>query len=71
MMPQNRSLRFLLMELRRLLTITLILLLYQSKQAGGIGFRDLESFNMAVTAKQLWKIFDKPSSLIERMFKAR
>ncbi|KAL3826043.1 hypothetical protein ACJIZ3_022072 [Penstemon smallii] len=45
--------------------------LCQSKQYGGLGFRDLEAFNMALLAKQLWRLLINPHSMIARVFKAR
>ncbi|KAM1511682.1 hypothetical protein ACFX1Z_023335 [Malus domestica] len=43
----------------------------KSKTEGGLGFRDLYAFNMAVLAKQGWRVFHHPSSLVARIFKAR
>ena len=33
------------------------------KELGGIGIRSLENQNLALGAKLVWKLYDKPSSL--------
>jgi ribonuclease HI len=42
-----------------------------SKASGGMGFRDLRSFNLAMIAKQGWNIMMKPHSLVAQIYKAR
>ena len=42
-----------------------------SKVKGGMGFRDLQSFDLAMLAKQGWKIIQNPKSLVTRVPKAR
>ncbi|VVA21183.1 Hypothetical predicted protein, partial [Prunus dulcis] len=41
------------------------------KQEGGLGFRNLYAFNMALLAKQLWRLIQTPDSLVARILKAR
>lgn len=41
------------------------------KERGGLGFRDLHAFNLALLAKQGWRVLENPESLISRMYKAR
>lgn len=42
-----------------------------SKNQGGLGFRDLHGFNVALLGKHIWNFCHKPSSLVARLFKAR
>lgn len=40
------------------------------KYLGGLGFRDLENFNLALLARQAWRTMDIPYSLISKILKA-
>ena len=42
-----------------------------AKREGGIGFRDLQAFNLAMLAKQGWRMLEEPSSLMARLYKAK
>lgn len=42
-----------------------------TKADEGIGFRDLESFNLALLAKQAWRIKTQPHLLMSQIVKAR
>ena len=45
--------------------------LVASKEDGGLGFRDLHSFNMAILAKQGWRLIQDPESLCAKILKAK
>lgn len=42
-----------------------------AKCNGGLGFRDLNGFNIALMGKQIWKFCSEPNALVSRLFRAR
>ncbi|KAL8111232.1 hypothetical protein AgCh_019083 [Apium graveolens] len=42
-----------------------------SKSKGGLGFRDLHGFNLALLGKQCWNLMSKPNALVSRVLKAK
>ncbi|KAL4631902.1 hypothetical protein ACB092_04G012200 [Castanea dentata] len=45
--------------------------LCEAKEVGGIGFKEIEKFNDALLAKQVWRLINNSGSLCHRVFKAR
>jgi hypothetical protein len=45
--------------------------LKKPKKQGGLGFRDIHAFNMAMLAKQGWRLIHSPDSLCAKILKAR
>ena len=41
------------------------------KEKGGLGFRDLKAFNLALLAKQGWRLQNNHGSLVHHVFQAR
>ncbi|KAE8675718.1 hypothetical protein F3Y22_tig00111648pilonHSYRG00320 [Hibiscus syriacus] len=41
------------------------------KREGGLGFRDLYSFNLALLGKQFWCFIKEPDSLVASVFRAK
>jgi hypothetical protein len=42
-----------------------------SKASGGIGFRDFNCFNKALLAKQGWRLWSNPESLVAQLMKVK
>lgn len=45
--------------------------LCQSKEKGGLNFRKLREFNVAMLAKQAWRIITEPNLLVSRIYKQK
>ena len=43
----------------------------KAKEIGGLGFHDLEYFNVALFAKQVWRLIKNPDSLVARILKEK
>ena len=42
-----------------------------TKDEGGLGFKNLYAYNLAMLAKQAWRMVKHPDSSVEQVFKAR
>lgn len=45
--------------------------LSKPKACGGLGFKDIEAFNLALLVKQLWRMLSNKDSLLTKVFKNR
>ncbi|KAG8646017.1 hypothetical protein MANES_10G114416v8 [Manihot esculenta] len=45
--------------------------LVKYKGAGGLGFKRIHDFNLALLGKQCWRLLTRPSSIVARVIKAR
>ena len=45
--------------------------LYEAKEVGGMGFKEIEKFNDALLAKQVWRLINNPTLLCYWVFKVR
>ena len=45
--------------------------LCKPKCQGGLGFKDIENFNLAILGKQIWWLLHNKDSLFYKVFKAR
>ena len=43
----------------------------RAKNVGGMGFRDFHAFNMALLAKQGWRLWKNPESLVANIMQAK
>ena len=42
-----------------------------SKKSGGMGFQDIQAFNLALLAKQTWRLIHNTHSLFYKVYKTR
>lgn len=41
------------------------------KKQGGLGFQDIQGFNLALLGKQCWSLLNRPTALVTRVLKAK
>ncbi|KAK9993986.1 hypothetical protein SO802_023689 [Lithocarpus litseifolius] len=58
-------------ECQKILDILAIYERRSAKEVGGLGFKEIENFNDALLAKQVWRLINNTDSLCHRVFKAR
>lgn len=49
----------------------MVLVCRRKRGGGGLGFRDMKSYNQALLAKQLWHLFQKPVSMAYMVLRIR
>lgn len=45
--------------------------IYRSKFKGGLGFKNLHTFNISFLAKQAWRVVQNEESLLHQVYKAK
>ncbi|KAL3500939.1 hypothetical protein ACH5RR_035388 [Cinchona calisaya] len=45
--------------------------LSEVKREGGLGFRDIQCFNLALLVKQVWRIITKQNHLVSKVLKSK
>lgn len=45
--------------------------LTQEKKGGGLGFKELQNFNKALLAKQVWRLLTFPNSLVSKVLRVK
>ena len=45
--------------------------LSMKRNAGGLGFKDIEAYNKALLGKHIWRILTKPNLLLSKVMRAR
>jgi ribonuclease HI len=43
----------------------------KTRESGGLGYRELEAFNLALLAKQGWRLLSQPDTLVARVYRAK
>ncbi|CAN0906360.1 Uncharacterized mitochondrial protein AtMg00310 [Linum grandiflorum] len=41
------------------------------KEHGGLGFRDIRGFNLALLGKQVWRLLSQPNSIVSLLYRAK
>jgi hypothetical protein len=67
----SRSLRLLLHSMPFIISIISWFVVHLSNNSGGMGFRDFHSFNKALLAKQSWRLWRQPESLVGQIMEGK